>query len=412
MVNAQTVNAQTVNFNYGELSPDHALTHDPSPELANALVVQSVFLELRTLNNGLLLPWIAPAIRGLVLKPLRDHVCKEMGGRELIRAGLADWREQPTTSELFESEEKNRHYCAGCRKNISCSYGRLFEPDLNIIDPNLIQRGDSQGLRGISIASAMLAAEERDDTNSERKTDRSSKSIQNYQLQAPAGTSLSVRLLAIGQAIEFLPTVVQAIDGFGRLQGIGYQSPVHFMVDNSQTVTESRTISPESLAIETSGGLIPEVTIEFLSPLLIKNCLDRGRLIQPSFHDLFSNSVRIVIRAIREFANREYLLDAQFGDFFNASQEIQSNQQRLIPFQQPSISHRHGTASPQTATRQTASTRSGNLPNYSERPLRGWLGSLTFSNVPASYLPWLIHAGHLGIGSDRNRGAGLWRVMV
>lgn len=353
------------------------------------------------------------------MRPLRDHYCQLMGGRELVRAsGLSNWREQPLTSQVKATEEKDQHYCIGCRKNANCSYGRVFEPDLRVIDPSLIQRSDFQGLRGISIASAMLYSEgsnqplasssiEQPTTGKTKSAEPDRKPVQNYQMQAPAGVEISLRLLALGEtATELLPTVAEAIDSFGRLNGIGYQSPVHYCIDHGQTIEESWLLDPRSLSAEACGGTIPEVTIEFLSPLLLKNCQDRGRLVPPTFADLFSNSVRTVIRAIREFAQPDFLIDAQLKDFFAASREVSAHHHQLIPFQQPSISHRSG--KPKQATSDNTKSKS----NYSERPLRGWLGSITFRDIPASYLPWLLHAGHLGIGSDRNRGAGLWRVQI
>lgn len=388
---------------------------------ADALPLREVFLSLRTLNAGLLLPWIAPALRGLVLQPLRDHFCSLQGGRELARspAGLANWQQRTSTPAAQKREANSRHYCLGCLKNARCAYGRVFEPDLNIIDGDLIQRGDTQGVRGLSIATALLHTNPASDPkaiadlscdpfsepsvvsrmpsralNSLGKTTRGA---QPHQISAPANSRLVARLFAVGrESIDLLPIVIEAIDAFGQSRGIGYQAPVHCAVESSRSESHDSSLDPSSLSLATDGGSLPKITLELESPLLLKSCYAGGRLLVPSFRDLFSNSVRIVIRALREFHQPDFLIDASLSDFFAPSRQIATCQHALIPFRQPSLSHRGAVGS------------SG----YRERDLRGWLGSISFENVPASYLPWLHHAGRLGIGSDRNRGAGLWRISL
>lgn len=375
----------------------------------SSLPLREVFLALRTLNDGLLVPWIAPALRGLVLQPLRDHFCSLNGGRELARssAGLANWQQRTSTQSAQHRESHTRHYCVGCVKNARCAYGRVFEPDLNTIDADLIQRGDTQGVRGLSIATAMLSSEPISDAEpfaDSRLPSRpsctfrkSTRGAQVHQVCAPADTRLMARLFAIGQeSIDLIPIVIEAIDAFGQSQGIGYQAPVHCAVEYARIESHDSFLDPNSLSLNTDGGTLPNVTIALESPLLLKGCFEGGRLVPPGFHDLFSNSVRILIRAIREFHHSDFLAEASLSDFFTPSRQIATSQHALIPFCQPSLSHRGPVG------------RNG----YRERDLRGWLGSITFENVPASYLPWLHHAGRLGIGSDRNRGAGLWRVVL
>jgi hypothetical protein len=203
--------------------------------------------------------------------------------------------------------------------------------------------------------------------------------------------------LGIGKlSLELLPIVIEAIDAFGQSHGLGYQAPVKCAVDYSQITTRDWQLDPQSLSAVACGGSIPELTLEFQSPLLLKSCHDRGRLVPPTFGELFSNSVRIVSRSIREYHDAGFLETASFGDFLATASEVAVLEENLIPFTQASISHRGDVQSK----------------GYRERQLRGWLGSITFANVPASYVPWLLWAGRLGIGSDRNRGAGLWRVSL
>jgi len=347
-------------------------------------------LTIRTLNEGVLVPWIAPALRGLVLRPLRDHFCGKMGGREVAAASAAMEFRQSSASEASAS-----NYCEGCVKNSKCAYGRVFEPDLTVIDSSIIRRGDRQGVRGISIATEILSGESEAWRRNSESAGRDG--AESTQCRALAGSEAVVRLLGIGKlSLELLPIVIEAIDAFGQSHGLGYQAPVKCAVDYSQITTRDWQLDPQSLSAVACGGSIPELTLEFQSPLLLKSCHDRGRLVPPTFGELFSNSVRIVSRSIREYHDAGFLETASFGDFLATASEVAVLEENLIPFTQASISHRGDVQSK----------------GYRERQLRGWLGSITFANVPASYVPWLLWAGRLGIGSDRNRGAGLWRVSL
>lgn len=355
-----------------------------------SLLLREVFLKIRTLNEGALVPWIAPALRGLVLRPLRDHFCGQMGGREVAAAIAAMDFRQSCASEASAS-----NYCEGCVKNSRCAYGRVFEPDLTVIGSSLIRRSDKQGVRGVSIATEIVSGESEAWRRNLGSIGRGIGESEQYSVLA--GSEVVVRLLGIGKlSLELLPIVIEAVDAFGHSHGLGYQAPVKYAVDYSQITTHDWHLDPESLAAATCGGAIPELTLELQSPLLLKSCHDRGRLVPPSFGDLFSNSVRIVSRSIREYHDAAFLETASFTDFLASANGVASSHVDLIPFTQSSISHRGDVTSK----------------GYRERQLRGWLGSMTFANVPASYVPWLLWAGRLGIGSDRNRGAGLWRINL
>jgi hypothetical protein len=355
-------------------------------QASDSLPLREVLLKIRALNEGVLARWIAPALRGLVLQPLRDHFCAQMGGREV--AAVLIGSRQSHASDVSASS-----YCEGCIKNSRCAYGRVFEPDLAVIDASIIRRGDKQGVRGISIAAEILSGEPIFGHVNSESQDRDCVSVE--QCPTVANSEVVVRLLGIGKlSIELLPIVIEAIDAFGQSHGLGYQAPVKYAVDYSQITTRDWQLAPESLSVDTCGGTIPELTLEFQSPLLLKSCHDRGRLVPPTFSELFSNSVRIVSRSIREYHDAGFLETASFGDFLATAKDVASIHENLVPFTQASISHRGDVRSK----------------GYRERPLRGYLGSMTFANVPTSHIPWLLWAGRLGIGSDRNRGAGLWRV--
>lgn len=352
----------------------------------SCLPIQTVRVTLRTLNDGLLLPWTSPALRGMVLKPLRDHFCHIQGGREVAQVAreslAATGQPSAAISALSVASVGEGNYCVGCIKNAHCPYGRVFEPDLNVIDPSLIRRNDSQGVRGISIATDIVPAD----------SDQVNKPIASL-----AGSKIAARLLAVGRrSIELLPIAIEAIDAFGQSHGLGYQAPVRFGIDYAATTVIEQSLDPASLSLNNDAGTLPAVTIEFESPLLLKSCFQNGQLIPPTFQDLLSNSVRIILRCLREYHDPRFLETEVLTQFLSVANEVGVFQHSLVPFAQGSLSHR--------------GVVNGN--GYRERPLHGWLGNITFKDVPASYLSWLHWAGQLGIGSDRNRGAGLWRMSL
>ena len=80
------------------------------------------------------------------------------------------------------------------------------------------------------------------------------------------------------------------------------------------------------------AGTLPAVTIEFESPLLLKSCFQNGQLIPPTFQDLLSNSVRIVIRSLREYHDPKYLETEVLTQFLAVAKEIAMSEHALIPF--------------------------------------------------------------------------------
>ena len=354
-----------------------------SVDASRDLVAQVDTVELSTLSAGYLNRWFSPAIRGLVLQPLRDHFCGLRGGRVAAE-----------DSDLKTNIRSNSSYCQGCVKNADCSYGRVFEPDLKIISPQLIRQGAQQGLRGITFATGVLCIAE---TSS--RFDGKSPS-DNSKVWVEAETQLLVRILSLGtQAIEFVPMVMEALDAFGQSTGLWGQPPVYFKVQPSAIATHSWSLRPATLPTEFCHGIVPLVTLNLETPLSMKLASridsDRRQFSQstaapPTFRDIFAASHRTVRRAINEFADPDYCNDLDVGSFIRASYDVVCIDQDLDYFTQTRASRRHDGPHQQT----------------------GWLGSMTFRDVPLAYLPWLVWAGRLGIGDSRNVGAGLWHVVL
>ena len=370
----------------GDTGPELESTHDLSMQVDQVV--------LKTLSTGVLNAWYATALRGLVLKPLRDHFCHLMGGR--VTFGSEGRQKLPALLP-------DAIYCQGCAKNAQCGYGRVFEPDLKVIAPGLIRQGAAQGLRGITFATPVLAH----DQNDKPADDLAEVALSRVTVEA--GTVLSVRILALGtESIQLLPLVSQTLHAFGRTSGLWGQPPVHFIVQPQSTRTESLTLSPSTLPIQFCSGIVPLVRIDLQTPLSLKRSCPGDHRTQleklgdekrhfsnpnsapPTFREIFSNSFRTIRRAINEFADPTFCDGLPLGEFINASEQVSLVEHNLRYFEQQRASRRHDEPHNQS----------------------GWLGSLTFRDVPLAYIPWLMWAGKLGIGDSRNCGAGLWHVVL
>jgi hypothetical protein len=65
-------------------------------------------LSLGMRDAGPLMPWLGPALRGVVAARLKDRVCR-LSAAERQRQGA---------------------YCKGCARMAGCPYGETFEPDV------------------------------------------------------------------------------------------------------------------------------------------------------------------------------------------------------------------------------------------------------------------------------------------
>ncbi len=381
---------------------------------AIAIFVHSV--PLVTLSPGPLNLWISPALRGLVLKPLRDHYCQLMG-RKTVAA--------TATGNL------NPAKCESCLKNARCAYGRVFEPDWSVIDPDCICRGSRDGLRAITLAAELTHTSFLDLVGQWDRESRTEFSgcLPLPQIWVERGTELTARLLSIGKAAdELIPTVIEAMDAYGRMSGLWGEPAVHFMVDAARARestaeassasssfgtlgqeaspcgTKSWTLDPRTLPIDPQPGEMPRISLVFQSPLSLKKppqsatsssrtgkrTFSRSHSAPPSFAEILSASVRTVRRVVHEFGDSSLWDAHRFEAFFEAAPEVRTVRSDLIFFDQQRSSRRR--TDPHTQT--------------------GWVGSLTFENIPLYYIPWLHWAGLIGTSDSRNCGAGLWQIAI
>ena len=148
------------------------------------LPIHTQFLQLVLIRDGRLLPWLGPALRGIVAGTLKNRVC----------------RQPPIQRELHWK------FCRGCPHIHECAYGLTYEPDPPADRTVLKAAGDGQ--RAIALAPCFPAP-----------------------LEGRAGDRFQVRLLMLGhRAMGAAPAVIDAMAEAGRNKGLG-QDEVTFQVE-------------------------------------------------------------------------------------------------------------------------------------------------------------------------------------
>lgn len=336
------------------------MTPSKTASAAKTLPVIIRWCQYETVGAGTLNQWLGPALRGIMLKPLRDRLC------------LLSQTQQSEKSSLAKGNENA--YCRGCELNAECIYGRCLEPDL-LVQRGEVVRGVRDGLRAITIAAGMLDAP-----------------------SAPAGTLLQVRWLGIGNDAEVMLNL--ACEEFDRELGRVGLGPDHVRCASraESCVDQQLSLQASDLPIQASAARVPQVTFHFDSPLMLKTRqksrgprrFNRNDQAAPSFESLLAESVRSVRRALGEYADPSWDRSIHLGDFVKPDSPIACVDSQLQVFQQNRTSARQQT----------------------KWEVSGWVGSATYQNVPVAYLPWLAWAGRLGVGDSRNCGAGLWSLVV
>jgi len=313
--------------------------------------IEAVFVRCQFATPGKLKPWLGNAVRGMVLQRLRESYC-------LLSPEERAWRSSTT-------KNKEEHYCTGCLRNAECLYGRVYEPDRQIID-GTVRKGMRQGLRGMTISTE-------------------------YPLRGKAtpGDEFVIKLLAIGEASRRLvrPTL-EALAYEGRTSGLG---PDHVRVafENEDIFTHTWQLVADDLPTNLSKGKVPWLRINLESPLFLK---DRGRssMQRPELGMLLRESVRTVRRALSELVTPAIELDFDPRELFSACDTIYCEQEAFTQFRQS-----------RTSARQNARWKT-----------KGWTGWAIYRDVPLSVLPWLAWGGRMGVGDSRNCGAGLWHLVL
>lgn len=333
----------------------------------SALPIRVVHLPVEFVTEGTLQPWLGPAVRGMVLRPLMEQMC------------ILDSQDRAIRLARMQHEIEPR-YCQGCERNAECSYGRIWEPDRKLID-GFVRGGMRDGLRALTIGAIPLSSA----------------------LSSPLKPQLAtLRVLAAGEfAIGKLDTVVDMVSEQGVSVGLGRES-IRFRVISQSVSVEDCPLDFDKLPLEPDRETVPEVTLDLQTPLLLKIAERQEKFASSSnshrsfssrftFRDLLSNSVRTVRRAINEFADSEWSRSTNLSCLFEGLDSIELSETGLKPFSQSRTSLRK---------------------NGAKWDLNGFQGQVTCHDINAAFLPWLRWAGVLGVGDSRNCSAGVWKMVL
>ncbi|MBI3269243.1 MAG: hypothetical protein HYZ53_09495 [Planctomycetes bacterium] len=319
---------------------------------------QSQVLRLRILTPGALLPWIGPALRGMVARSFKAQVCRLP----------------------IEERASLGRYCSGCRLHVGCPYGETFEPEAG--PEAKVFRGQDQVARPIVLAPYFpLPA------------------------QAGPGDEFPVRLTLVGAAGKHRAAVIEALDRAGRplaadtsgrraeyggglgLDGIGVQ-----ICDEDSDERLACDLSAADLPAQPESvvGRVPRLTLVLSAPLFLRSEGEDGCR-QAVQHPTFSHLLRASLRAVgRAFATYDAPLAVDFAALKAAAEGVPRIRDSFQPFYQ-------GRSSSRTGERWT---------------LQGVVGEATFADVPLALVPWLVWGGRVHVGEHRVAGAGTWRIVL
>jgi hypothetical protein len=364
---------------YSNISLPHERSDILPDDRSGCVVIQDVeipieasLLKLTFQTGGQLNGFLGPALRGGVLKTLRNQECRipsPASSSEMLRNV-----ERSTKGADFSK------YCLGCPLNNDCRYGRAVEPD-NLVRFGTVPNGMRGGIRLMTYAvdSGMEA-------------------------QAVEGEMATLRLLAIGEdAINMSDSVVDLVSRLGRGNGLG-KDHVQFETHASGMSRDQWVLSSGSLSREVSGARIPLLEIHLGSPLAAQGASESEERPIQTLLDFLKPAMATVRRVVREAGNDLSLLnDVNYGEFQRVAEQIRCESSTLAWHKQPRSSERR-------PKRGMKPEEKGQVSH--DLWLDGWLGSVQFRNVPESFLSWLSWAGRLGVGKNRDCGSGIWCLML
>lgn len=253
------------------------------------LTVLHTFRLLRLTRPGRLLPWLGPALRGLLGHRLRDWVC---------RCDTADG-----ANKVLHRE--------------GCAYGETLEATPKT--PVATVRGQEDGFRPLVIAPVFPAPS-----------------------RGVRGLEVPVRISFIGEsAARWAGVVWSALDAAGRDPAAGFDPDrttfeIAPLMDD-RLVQMNLPLRPEAVA-----GAAPRLRVDLTAPLFLREEHERGkhRLIEaPTFADLFRASLRVLGGMNALYARP---LDADFGGLKALAEQVPAGKSDYRGFRQPRHSNRTG----------------------------------------------------------------------
>ncbi|MGM0485870.1 MAG: hypothetical protein ACQESR_03805 [Planctomycetota bacterium] len=314
-------------------------------------------LSLQLTSPGPLLPWLGPAMRGMVAMRLKHRVCR-LAPPERGRQGA---------------------YCHGCRRQQGCPYGETFEPSPAAGRERFSGQND--------VPPAVVLAP-----------------YYPVPVEARPGLQIPLRLTLLGQrAAEHAGAIQDALVECGRRDGLG-QGNVRFTLVTERNSWSSGRIGAADLppAPDAVLGRVPRLGVGLVAPLFLRRELNGGPsggrrgdasrsrrvpIRRPEFSDLFRAALRTVGQLFRLYGHP---LSADFAALKAAAEPVRLVEHCYEPFQQP---------------KWTSRRRQRYL-------LQGCEGGGVYADVPLALVPWMLWGARLHVGGHRGAGAGGWRLIL
>ena len=252
----------------------------------------SLQANIRFTRNGSLLPWIGPALRGLIGHTFKPLVC--------MRATAA--------TECQEA----------CQQPHECIYGQIFDTVLR--RPKESFRGRENTIRPFVVSPYYPVPK-----------------------NVRAGYEMPVRLVGIGpQVATQLETLVHALDDAGRTRGIKPDNTTFEVIDIGTETAACDELNAADLppSPDAIPGRLPRVGIGLVTPLcLLEPGFEKGRraIVVPTFADLFRSALRCIGELFRVY---DKPLDANFTALKQAAEQVPLIEHCYTRFSQPKFSSR------------------------------------------------------------------------
>jgi hypothetical protein len=266
-------------------------------ELPTLSVLTLEGLELEVTSSGRLLPWIGPALRGLVAGQMKARICRFAEAERLAR-----WE-----------------HCQGCQHIHECSYGLLFEPDPPVGQP--VRSGESEVARPLVLAPWFPVP-----------------------VDAEPGLTVPLKVVVAGtpppSAIDEL---LDAVDFAGHNAGLGPDAVGFRLAGRDSMQQVASEIGSTTLPLQVSSGssVIPRVGIGLTAPMVLRRRDPSGRrrvVDRPSLNDLLRASFRMLGQLSRLYGAGE--LNADWNALADLAAQVEMVEHCFEPFQQARFSSR------------------------------------------------------------------------
>ncbi len=248
---------------------------------------------LRLTGEGRLLPWLGPALRGLVARRFKEAVCR-----------------------LSAREQQERPYCKGCPHMRGCPYGETLEAGPP--EQAAVFSGQDDGARPVVLAPYFPLPE-----------------------RARPGLAVPLLVTFVGAAAAAqVGPFWDALGEAGRAGGLGDER-VGFALEGAGPDRWRWLDLP--LGPGAVSGALPALRVELTAPLLLRRGASEGgrrtMLTNPTFADLFRAGLRALGALCRGYG---VPVEADFAALRVASEQVPTLASDFRPFRQRKWSNRSG----------------------------------------------------------------------